>query len=301
MSRTGHLEIGPLCFDLQSAEPGALDYDDPAYTGFFTRSADACNALVRLPVEVVRGVEPPPAHEPLWLAPNHWAVWEDAGDLIIRVGLEAPEEQRLSCRVARGCSAATLGLHSAAWAGGTCLKPLRYPLDQILAWGLLAKVGGALLHASVAVRDGVGQVFTGRSGAGKSTIAGLLEADGWRILNDDRVVVFRRDGQWRAAGTPWHGSGRHAEPDEVALGGIHFLHQAPENRLEPMPAEQVRVALLDVVSVPWFEDAWSQGILDGLDRLARDVGFYRLFFTPDSGAIQLIGESRSLSQAEVPA
>ncbi|NLB66343.1 MAG: hypothetical protein GX803_07740 [Lentisphaerae bacterium] len=287
MSRTGHLEIGPLCFDLRSTAPGALCYDDPAYAGFFAHSTDTGNALARLPVEVVCGFEPCPTRAPLWLAPNHWAIWEDASDWIIHVGLQAPEEQRLSCRVTRDFTAAELWLHPAAWASGDCIKPLRYPLDQILAWGLLAKVGGVLLHASVAVRDGVGQVFTGRSGAGKSTIARLFEANGWRILNDDRVVVFRREGQWRVAGTPWHGSERYAEPDEVPLGNIHFLHQALTDRLEPMPESQIRMALLDVAAVPWFEDSWSQGILDGLNQLAQDVPCHKLFFrrTPDVVAL----------------
>ena len=138
----------------------------------------------------------------------------------------------------------------------------------------------------MAVKDGRGWVFTGRSGAGKSTISALLRAEGWRILNDDRVVVFRRGGEWRVAGTPWHGSGRFAEAAEVPLAGIHFLQQAAECRMEAMPAEQARLALLDVGAVPWFVETWSQGILDGLDRLANDVAVHRFHFTNTPAAAQ---------------
>ena len=255
-------------------------------------SRDSGSALIELPVEIVRRAVPVPAGAPLWKAGGHWAVWEDGAELVFHVGLQVPEARRYSCRVARDLSRAELALPPAAWAGGVVEAPLRYPLDQILSWGLLSRLGGALLHAAVAVKDGCGFVFTGRSGAGKSTISGLLHSAGWRILNDDRTMVFRRGGQWRVAGTPWHGSGRFAEAAEVPLVGICFLHKAAECRLEPMSAAQARLALLDVAAVPWFAEEWSQGILDGLDRLTREVGIARFHFTKTADAVRaLAGEA----------
>ena len=146
-----------------------------------------------------------------------------------------------------------------------------------------------LLHAAAAVQaDGTGWVLAGRSGAGKSTLAGLCHAQGWRILNDDRVMVFRRDGGWRVAGTPWHGSGRFAEAAEVPLGGVALLAQAPENRFESLTASQARLALLDVAAVPWFAEEWSQGVLDGLDRLVREIPPVRLHFTRTAEAVRML-------------
>ena len=286
MRSSVHLDVGPLRFALRTAEPVAVRYSDPAYGGFFCASGGAA-PLAELPVRIERcGTLPAPAGEPLWRAGEHWAVWEDGGELVFHVGLRTSECARFACRVDRDLSGAELALPFSAWAEGACEAPLRYPLDQILSWGLLARIGGVLLHAAVAVKDGRGWVFTGRSGAGKSTISALLRAEGWRILNDDRVVVFRRGGEWRVAGTPWHGSGRFAEAAEVPLAGIHFLQQAAECRMEAMPAEQARLALLDVGAVPWFVETWSQGILDGLDRLANDVAVHRFHFTNTPAAAQ---------------
>jgi hypothetical protein len=232
----------------------------------------------------------------LWRAGGHWAAWEEeGGELVFHVGLEAPEESRLSCRVAPDLSRAELTVHRSAWQEGLCESPLRYPLDQILSWGLLSTIGGALLHAAVAVKDGVGYVFTGRSGAGKSTLAALCHAEGWRILNDDRVMVFRRDGEWRVAGTPWHGSGRFAEAAEVPLGGVFLLKQAAENRIEPLEAAQARLALLDVAAVPWFAEEWSQGILDGLDRLVREVEPAHFHFTKTAEAVDALAGKAALT------
>ena len=294
MRRAVHLDVGPLRFALRMAERCAVRYSDPAYGGFFCAESGE-PPLAEVPVDVARGAVAPPAGEPVWRAGNHWAVWEEGEDLLFHVGLRAPADARRFCRVARDVSRAELALPAAAWADGVCEAPLRYPLDQILSWGLLARIGGALLHAAVAVKDGRGWVFTGRSGAGKSTISALLREAGWRILNDDRVVVFRRAGEWRVAGTPWHGSGRFAEAAEVPLAGIFFLGKAAECRLETLSAAQARLALLDVAAVPWFEETWAQGMLDGLDRLTRDVEIARFHFpkTPQAAqALAVVQESQ---------
>lgn len=103
MRPVGHLDVGPLRFALQSAELGPACYSDPAYAGFFS-TAGAGEPLRALPVDLVRGVSPPPASEPLWRAGGHWAVWEDGADLRFHVGLRAPEIAQLSCRVARDVS-----------------------------------------------------------------------------------------------------------------------------------------------------------------------------------------------------
>ena len=287
MRNAVHLDVGPVRFALRTAEAEPVRYTDPAYGGFFC-AAGGEPPLAEVPVDVVRGAVAPPAGEPLWRAGDHWAVWADGADLLFHVGLRAPAGARRFCRAARDLSRAEVALPATAWADGVCEAPLRYPLDQILSWGLLARLGGALLHAAVAVKDGRGRVFTGRSGAGKSTISALLRDAGWRILNDDRVVVFRRGGEWRVAGTPWHGSGRFAEAAEVPLDGIHFLGKSAECRSEDLSAAQARLALLDVAAVPWFEETWAQGILDGLDRLTREVEIARFHFPKTPQAAQAL-------------
>ena len=298
MRNAVHLDVGPLRFALRTAEPEPVRYTDPAYGGFFC-AAGGEPPLAEVPVDVVRGAVAPPAGEPLWRAGDHWAVWADGADLVFRVGLRAPASAQRSCRDARDLARAELALPATAWADGVCEAPLRYPLDQILSWGLLARLGGALLHAAVAVKDGRGRVFTGRSGAGKSTISALLRDAGWRILNDDRVVVFRRGGEWRVAGTPWHGSGRFAEAAEVPLDGIHFLGKSAECRSEDLSAAQARLALLDVAAVPWFEETWAQGILDGLDRLTREVEIARFHFPKTPQAAQALARIQPSRRAGV--
>ncbi|HPR67656.1 MAG TPA: hypothetical protein PLJ99_00025 [Kiritimatiellia bacterium] len=288
MSRSvGELNIGPLRYDLRPGLKGPVRYAAPAYAGFC--APPVYLPLAELPVDIRSECLALPGDKPLFQAGGHWGVWETGGEWLFAVGLQAPPSLRRACRVPRGLSGAELTIDPAAGPDAVRESPLRYPLDQILSWGLLSKIGGVLLHAAAAVQaDGTGWVLAGRSGAGKSTLAGLCHAQGWRILNDDRVMVFRRDGGWRVAGTPWHGSGRFAEAAEVPLGGVALLAQAPENRFESLTASQARLALLDVAAVPWFAEEWSQGVLDGLDRLVREIPPVRLHFTRTAEAVRML-------------
>ena len=292
MRAVGHLDIGPLRFLLRLGSAGAVRYSAPGYRGFFNDDVASARPgpLCKMPVEIVHRTVPIPAREPLWRGGRNWAVWEDGADLICCAGFHAREHARFSCRVARDLSRAELALDPELEGTGseTVESPLRYPVDQILSWGLLSRIGGSLLHAAAAVRDGVGWVFAGHSGAGKSTLSALCHAAGFRILNDDRVLVFRRGGEWKVAGTPWHGSGRFAEAAEAPLGGVLFLQQAAEDRLESISAAQARLALLDVAAVPWFEEAWSQGILDGLEQLLQGVESCRFHFTKTLSAVRVL-------------
>ena len=291
MRDAGHLDIGPLRFSLRLGFAGRLRYSTPAYGGFFSgvRGGAGGEPLCEMPVAILRGAAPLPVRGPLWRGGKNWAVWEDGADLICCAGFHGRETARASCRVARDLSRAELSIDPEMDGGEICESPLVYPLDQLLSWGMLSRIGGSLLHSAVAVKDGVGCVFAGHSGAGKSTLSALCHAEGWRILNDDRAMVFRRGGEWRVAGTPWHGSGRFAEAAEVPLGGLFFLQQAAEDRLDPVSPSQARLALLDVAAVPWFEDDWSQRILDGLEELVQGVECVRFHFTKTPAAVRLVG------------
>ena len=296
MRMVGQLDLGPLRFSLRCKNGGTMRYAAPASAGFYAQGPAGCFSppLCRMPIDIVERISPHPRGEPIWRAGGNWAAWEAGDELVFRSGIQAPAEAQMACCVARDLSRAELEPMPSAWEAGCWESPLRYPLDQVLSWGMLSRIGGALLHAAVAVRDGIGWVFAGRSGAGKSTLSGLCHREGWRILNDDRVLVFRRDGEWRVAGTPWHGSGRYAEAAEVPLGGVFFLNQALDDRMEALDASQRRLALLDVAAVPWFEDGWAQGTLDGLDRLAREVELRRFHFTRTSAAVQVVGNAQGL-------
>lgn len=281
---TGVLTIGPVRWRMYLPEGGAFACSDPVYRGFW-REESFADPLVSLDLFVHREAREIPAAEPLYCGGKNWALWEDGRDLIICSGFTGQPAPRFHCRINRDSGVVQLAMDPAREDG---TNPLRYPIDQILSWGPLAMCGGLILHSAVAVKDGVGWVFSGRSGAGKSTLSEQCHLAGWRILNDDRVMVFKRDGRWRVAGTPWHGSGRFAEAEEVPLGGVLFIEKSARSRTVRLTEDQVRYSLLDVAAIPWFEDCWAQAALNAADRFSKEVPFYRFECTKDRSAVEAL-------------
>lgn len=307
MIDAGHLTIGPLRLNVRGADGVSVRYTDPAYAGFWSgvpASADAANQpLVEMPVTLSRETRAIPPGEPLYRGGKNWAAWDDGDDLVICSGFTGQPAARFHCRLARNLARAHVAMDPTREGVDPqgYDSPLRYPIDQILSWGLLARCGGLILHGAVAVKDGMGWVFTGRSGAGKSTISGLCHAAGWRILNDDRVILYKRNGSYRVAGTPWHGSGRFAEAADVPLAGIFFLHKSVTNRIDALDAGTARISILDVAAVPWFEETWSQDALDAADRLTSENPFFRFHFSKSPAAVDALVRHAVDHLAGVPA
>jgi hypothetical protein len=78
------------------------------------------------------------------------------------------------------------------------VSPLEYPLDELLIMHRLTQEKAIELHGSGIVRaDGMGNLFVGHSGAGKSTTTRLwTEREDVEVLSDDRIIV-RRDEELR--------------------------------------------------------------------------------------------------------
>ena len=89
------------------------------------------------------------------------------------------------------------------------------------------------MHASVVMHGGRGFLFLGKSGTGKSTHSRLwLEnISGTELLNDDNPVLRVVDGVARVYGSPWSGKTPCYKAQDVPVGAIVRLAQAPQNRI----------------------------------------------------------------------
>jgi SynChlorMet cassette protein ScmC len=100
---------------------------------------------------------------------------------------------------------------------------------------------GLLLHAGLAVRDGLGFVLAGTSGEGKSTAVRRLESP-WQGVCDDNVLVVRdRSGRYWAHAWPTWSRLRDLGLDKswpveraVPLRAIFFLKQSASDEAEPI-------------------------------------------------------------------
>jgi hypothetical protein len=158
-----------------------------------------------------------------------------------------------------------------------------YALDSLLrillSWKLPAR-NGFLLHAATVIRNGKAYVFTGRSGAGKSTVASLSPKGS--VLTDEISLLRCENGEWRAYGTPFWGEFRAAGSNTSApVRGIFRLVQAAENRVTSLRPLQTIRALLPNVLFFSSESKANRRLLEIVGRAAEKTPGYELAFRKD--------------------
>jgi hypothetical protein len=165
------------------------------------------------------------------------------------------------------------------------MNPIGYPLDQLLLMYALAGRGGACMHAAAVDVDGVGYLFPGRSGAGKSTIARSFTSRNRALLSDDRVVVRKIGDKFRCFGTPWAGDAGIAENRNLPLNGIFFIRHGNENRIETITPREAFERLMPVTSIPWYDDKVMPAVLSFCEDLVLHLPVYELHFKPGSEVV----------------
>jgi hypothetical protein len=160
-----------------------------------------------------------------------------------------------------------------------------YSLDsviRILHSLILAQRGGFLLHAASAICEGSAYIFSGVSGAGKTTMTRLAPAD--ITLLTDEISYLRPNGNGYAAyGTPFAGElARPGENCTAPVAALFFLEQGPENRVDELPpAEAVRRLMRNILF--FAEDRLLvENLLATACDFVTKVPIRRLTFYPDS-------------------
>ncbi len=96
---------------------------------------------------------------------------------------------------------------------------------------MLAEKSRYIIHCSFIELNGQAILFSGPSGMGKSTRAEMwMKADGSRLINGDRAIIFKEEGKWFAAGLPISGSSAVYKNEIVPLKAVVFLKQAKANK-----------------------------------------------------------------------
>lgn len=149
-----------------------------------------------------------------------------------------------------------------------------------------------LFHGSVVAVDGVGYLFTAKSGTGKSTHTRLWReyfGDKAVMVNDDKPLLHIVDSGVIAYGTPYNGKHRLGTNTSVPLKAICILTRAEENHIETISFEQAYKMLLQQVYRP-ADRILMMKTLTLIDRLANAVNLYRLGCNMDISAAKVAYE-----------
>ncbi len=179
--------------------------------------------------------------------------------------------------------------------------PLDYPLDEVLMINWLSRGLGIMMHACGVSDNGQGIIFSGTSGAGKSTVADLWKnrisrlnsrsmepSKNTIILSDDRIIIRKIDGRSFVFGTPWHGDSKVCSPEEAPLDKIFFLQQARENKVKKIDPIKAASRLIVCSFPPFWDKNGMEFTLNYCAELAQKIPCYELDFVPDKRVLDLV-------------
>jgi hypothetical protein len=166
-----------------------------------------------------------------------------------------------------------------------------YSLDsvlRILHSLIIAERGGFLLHAASAICDGRAHLFSGVSGAGKTTMTRLAPAD-VTLLTDEISYVRPGASGYSAFGTPFAGElARAGENRTAAVSALFFLEQGSENRIDELSsAEALRRLMRNILFFAEDRELVDKLLATACDFVAR-VPIRRLTFYPDARVWDLV-------------
>lgn len=133
-----------------------------------------------------------------------------------------------------------------AYVGSALCSLLRIAFAQAVVWH-----NAISIHASVVKYRGVGYLFMGKSGTGKSTHSSIWQQnfDECTLLNDDNPTIRIVDGKPMVYGTAWSGKTPCYKNEGCPLGGMVRLYQASENSFTALSGVEAFMAVLPGCSV----------------------------------------------------
>ena len=160
-----------------------------------------------------------------------------------------------------------------------------YSLDsvlRILHSLILAARGGFLLHAASAICEGRAYLFSGVSGAGKTTMTRLAPF-GISLLTDEVSYVRPSADGYSGYGTPFAGELATAGENCAApISALFFLEKGPENCIGEISAtEAVRRLMRNILFFADDRELVEKLLATACDFVAR-VPIRRLKFYPDA-------------------
>lgn len=152
--------------------------------------------------------------------------------------------------------------------------------------GLLLHKRRLCLHASCVDTPYGGILFSGPSGIGKSTQAGLwCDLRDARQINGDRPILSRDGDRWLAWGSPYAGSSRCHINESCPVRAIVMLVQGPACSIRRLKAGEAFRKVWSGLTVHSWDTNYVNTACDLAQGLIEAVPVYELTCTPDENAV----------------
>jgi len=165
-----------------------------------------------------------------------------------------------------------------------------------------AKSATLEMHAAVVVRDGLGYLFLGKSGTGKSTHARLWQQafpEAW-LLNDDNPIIRllertadngTTEQYVRVYGSPWSGKTPCYKNLSAPVGAVVKLSQAPRNEARKLRLPEAYAYILSSASGLKIEPQMMDALYSTIARMLAVMPVYHLDCLPDTDAARVCADT----------
>jgi hypothetical protein len=165
------------------------------------------------------------------------------------------------------------------------ISPLTYPMGPVLMHYMTHTAEAVMMHAACVVDGNIGRMFSGFSGAGKSTMSGIWAKAGHTIVNDDRVIIRKENAKFYVYNTPMYYVDM---PKRIELQSIYLIYHSPENKIEKLKGA---IALSKVMAFSIQNNFDKQFVAQRLALFAdlcSNVGVYQLGVVPNQAIIDFV-------------
>ncbi len=239
-------------------------------------------------------VQPPPPEHPaeeLLFSTGLWSISQQPNQQILRTLARQVGEGdgNITCILNDQTDECALYVSANLVRPNGILEVLPQFFDEMFALLLLAHQRGALLHCSAINLEGKGIIFSGMSGAGKSTISALWKGQpGASPLSDERGAVRKVQGHYHLFGTSWQGRLGFGSFDDAPLEHIYILQHAPKNELRPLSPTQAASLLIARSFSPFWDAESMNFVLNFITDMCQSVPCHELGFVPDQSVVDFL-------------
>ncbi len=154
---------------------------------------------------------------------------------------------------------------------------------------VLDEFDGFFFHSSSLMLDNEAYVFTALSGVGKSTHTSLWRkrfGDRVRMINDDKPIIRKNDGQFFIYGTPWMGKAEIGTNTKAKVKAVYVLERGEQNSVEKVSVGEVFKQLLQATLV-FPEKEKMIKLLTLFDEFFSTTMLFRLKCNTDISAVDV--------------
>lgn len=156
--------------------------------------------------------------------------------------------------------------------------------EQILLWK-----NRMILHAALVDTAYGGILFSGASGAGKTTQAELwMKWEQARQINGDRPILYKSDKEWLGCGSPYAGSSECYINESISIRAIILLEQGKQTSLKRVSiTEAVKKIYANSTVYTWNKE-YVERLLNLIMMLVQEIPVYRLINRADHESVEIV-------------